>query len=80
MVKWNKVCQPKATGSLGLWHVEDINMAFMTKIVWGLIHKKDELWARVVRAKYGCGDGVIPCVRSQHVCSNLWKGVHKDWP
>ena len=38
------------------------DMAFMMKVGWGPIKKKDELWAQVLRSKYGYGLIEIPTV------------------
>ncbi|KAF7811130.1 putative ribonuclease H protein At1g65750 family [Senna tora] len=69
----------KQDGGLGLRHVRDQNKAFMTKLGWGLINQKDALWARVLRAKYKCGDDLIPKVRRMNTASRLWKGIADSW-
>lgn len=47
---------------------------------WGLINKKDSLWARTLRHKYGCGDDLIPKMRRKNQNSNLWwLGICKNW-
>ena len=66
-------------GGLGLRHIKSSNLVFMMKIRQGLIKRKDDLQARVLRAKYGCGDIQIPRVERKHSNSNLWKGVVKSW-
>ncbi|CAL1393559.1 unnamed protein product [Linum trigynum] len=47
----------------------------MLKIAWRLITKPEEMWARVVRAKYlrQTTDGWV--ARSSGCISNLWRGV-----
>ncbi|KAF7824072.1 putative ribonuclease H protein At1g65750 family [Senna tora] len=54
------MCRTKHYGGLGLRHVREQNKAFMVKLGWGLVNQKDALWARVLRAKYKCGDDLIP--------------------
>ena len=59
-VKLSIVCQPKMKGGLWLRHIKDNNVAFMAKVGWGLITKRDALWAKVVWSKYGYVNSVIP--------------------
>ncbi|RYQ94972.1 hypothetical protein Ahy_B08g089956 [Arachis hypogaea] len=46
---------------------------------WGLVEKKDALWARVIRAKYNCGSDLLPRVERKNKSSNLWKGICLAW-
>ncbi|KAF7844979.1 putative ribonuclease H protein At1g65750 family [Senna tora] len=73
------MCKTKQNGGLGLKHVRVQNKAFMTKLGWGLVNQKDALWARVLRAKYKCGDDLIPTVRRINTASRLWKGIADSW-
>ena len=43
-VKWTEVCKPKTCGGLGLRHLDTSNQAYIMKVGWGLIQKKDDLW------------------------------------
>lgn len=49
----------------------------MTKVGWNLCARKDDLWARVIRAKYKCGDDVLSVIDSKRNGTNLWKGIVK---
>ncbi|KAF7826966.1 putative ribonuclease H protein At1g65750 family [Senna tora] len=51
----------------------------MTKLGWGLVANKDSLWARVLRAKYYCGDDIIPTMRTSSNSSQLWKAMVRNW-
>ncbi|CAN1163128.1 Putative ribonuclease H protein At1g65750 [Linum perenne] len=51
-INWNTVCKPKSLGGLGLCNAQDLNKAFLMKIVWVLIKRPSELWAKVLMAKY----------------------------
>lgn len=44
----------------------------MMKLSQGFIEKKDALWAKVLRAKYRCGDDIIPTIARKRSDSNLW--------
>ncbi|KAL4336634.1 hypothetical protein AHAS_Ahas12G0029800 [Arachis hypogaea] len=56
LVNWKKVNMPKAKGGLGIRHARTLNHAFMMKVGWGLVERRDSLWAKVLRTKYKCGD------------------------
>ena len=80
VVGWHEVCKQKLKYGLGLWHLQSTNLAFMINIGWGLIKKKDELWAHVLRAKYGYGVSYMLRISEKRNCSNVWKGVVKAQP
>ncbi|KAF7825106.1 putative ribonuclease H protein At1g65750 family [Senna tora] len=69
LVSWKHICHSKQNCGLGLRHIKEQNKAFMVKLGWGLTEKKDELWAKVLRA-YKCGNNLIP---------RLWKGIANSW-
>ena len=79
LCNWTQVCKPKLAGGLGLRYATISNLAFMAKVGWGLI-ESDDLWAHVLHSRYNCGDDLLPSVRLQSGCSNLWKGVCRAWP
>ncbi|XP_072066946.1 uncharacterized protein [Arachis hypogaea] len=79
LLSWKKVCELKKFGSLGIRHASQMNQAFMMKAGWGLIERKDALWARVLRSKYGSGTDIIPKVERKRNNSNLWKGICSTW-
>ncbi|CAN1153626.1 Putative ribonuclease H protein At1g65750 [Linum perenne] len=51
-INWDTVCKPKKLGGLGLRNARDLNRAFLMKIVWGLLERPNELWAKVLTSKY----------------------------
>ncbi|KAF7831784.1 hypothetical protein G2W53_014117 [Senna tora] len=42
-------------------------------------NQKDALWARVLRAKYRCGDDVLPQMKVSSNSSRLWRAVARNW-
>ncbi|QHO04624.1 LINE-1 retrotransposable element ORF2 protein [Arachis hypogaea] len=62
-LSWKKIGEHKNNGGLGIRHARTLNRAFMMKVGWGLIEKKDALWARVLRSKYGGGDWDIKRIK-----------------
>ncbi|KAF7812112.1 ribonuclease H [Senna tora] len=73
------MCRSKQNGGLGLRHIKEQNKAFMVKLGWGLMEKKDALWARVLRAKYKCGNDLVPTISKPQNSSRLWKGIANSW-
>jgi len=51
------------------------NSAFLTKLGWRAITGKDNLWSRVLRAKYCSGQCDINMFTPKTDASNAWKGV-----
>ncbi|XP_025635616.1 uncharacterized protein [Arachis hypogaea] len=80
LMNWDKVCQPKKAGGLGIRHASKMNHTFMMKAGWGLVEKRDSLWATVLRSKYKAGKDIIPNVERKPNSSNMWKGICKSWP
>ena len=80
LCSWRDVCKPKKAGGLGLRYAKDSNIALLSKLGWSLIHNRDELWVKILRSRYGCGNDLLPSVSLKQSCSNLWKGVCQAWP
>ncbi|KAF7812131.1 ribonuclease H [Senna tora] len=79
LVSWQHMCRSKQNGGLGLRHIKEQNKAFMVKLGWGLMEKKDTLWARVLRAKYKSGNDMVPAILKPQNSSRLWKGIANSW-
>lgn len=79
LVAWDKVCQSKDKGGIGLRQVRSMNKAMLMKLGWELIQRRDKLWVQILRSKYLCGNNVIPNVDKKHVESNTWRGIRKFW-
>ena len=56
-----------------------MNEAFLMKLAWGLINRRETLWVKVMRAKYSCTNETIPCVNRKLHYSNAWKGITTVW-
>uniref|UniRef100_A0A2N9FPJ3 CCHC-type domain-containing protein n=1 Tax=Fagus sylvatica TaxID=28930 RepID=A0A2N9FPJ3_FAGSY len=72
MVGWDKICQPKKDGGLGLYSSKPRNLALLAKLNWRLIDEKDSLWAKTLLAKY-CPDGPL------EIKERLRKGGFSNW-
>ncbi|XP_061351083.1 uncharacterized protein LOC133296147 [Gastrolobium bilobum] len=79
LVNWTKVCQPKKDGGLGLRDQVKINKAFSMKLGFGLISKVEDLWVKVLKAKYKVNDAMIPNIPVSKNASNAWKGIQQVW-
>ena len=49
------------------------------KLAWGLIHKPNACWVRVLKDKYKCGMDIMPEVREIKGCSVVWKSIYSVW-
>lgn len=56
LIAWTKVCTPKQDGGFGIRSSLEMNKALLGKIGWRLLHDRESIWARVLRAKYKVGD------------------------
>lgn len=79
LVAWDKLCRPKNEGGIALQKAKVMNQSLLIKVGWGLINRKDSLWARTLKGKYGCGFDVFPKIICTSCKSNLWSGIGKVW-
>ena len=59
---WDSVCKPKSKGGLGLRKMKVQNKAYMMKLGWKLMNRRDDLWVKVIRSKYKCGNDLVPVI------------------
>uniref|UniRef100_A0A803P9S3 Reverse transcriptase domain-containing protein n=1 Tax=Cannabis sativa TaxID=3483 RepID=A0A803P9S3_CANSA len=55
-IAWDHVCQPKAAGGIGLKRIAEWNIAAMTKYVWAIANKEDNLWIKWIHCVYIKGE------------------------
>ena len=79
LVAWDEVCKPKKNGGLGIRKAKHQNQAFMMKLGWKLVTRRDDFWVKVVRDKYRCGDDLIPKIEAKRHGSNVWAGIKATW-
>jgi hypothetical protein len=59
MVNWPTVCRPKEVGGLGLLNTKKMNLALLLKWVWRIYQEEDNIWAKLIRAKYQDADDIF---------------------
>lgn len=75
IVNWGAVCRPKDYRGLGVINTRLMNECFLCKWWWRMSRAKDELWFRILKAKYfprGEFRDIMPLKGSQ-----FWKSLHK---
>lgn len=59
LIGWDKFCQPKKYGGLGLRKAKINNIALQFKLLWKILTSPDNLWVSLVKKKYLKGDGLF---------------------
>uniref|UniRef100_A0A803P2T9 Reverse transcriptase domain-containing protein n=1 Tax=Cannabis sativa TaxID=3483 RepID=A0A803P2T9_CANSA len=49
---WDAICQSKQRGGLGFRRLEDVNLAFLSKLAWLMATKVDRPWFYALKGKY----------------------------
>ncbi|CAN1837770.1 Putative ribonuclease H protein At1g65750 [Linum perenne] len=80
LLSWEKVCQPKDRGGLGIRSAKEMNFAFLMKLTWGLIQHFDALWVNVLKTKYLKHSSNVLIPRKSKRWSSCWKGINETWP
>ena len=81
LVKW-KVCADKEKGGLGLRKLVCLNKVLLGKWIWMFARAKEELWKKVLEAKYGQEDFGWRTRKANGVFGvGVWKKILKesDW-
>ena len=56
MTKWKMVSRPKDHGGVGIINIKIMNECLLVKWIWKIHQEPDELWFKLIKAKYldGC--------------------------
>lgn len=55
-----------------------MNKVSFMKAGWQLCNNRSDLWVAVIRAKYKCGNDIIPRIDKRNG-SNFWRGLCRNW-
>ncbi|CAN1822367.1 Putative ribonuclease H protein At1g65750 [Linum perenne] len=78
-VNWETVFKPKSLGGLGQQSARELNKAFLMNVVWSLISRSDDLWAKTRISKYLRRNDVGFTLKRKSGFSSLSGGVLKIW-
>ncbi|XP_075508178.1 uncharacterized protein LOC142545090 [Primulina tabacum] len=77
LVKWEVVTKPKSMGGLGIRRMQQMNLAFMTKLGWRLMNDKNSLWAQVLKEKYMHKTNISKGIQAKQGASKTWQDISK---
>jgi len=77
-VAWDKICQPKDKGGLGVIDIEKFNLALLGKWIWRLKSEERSFWKDILVSKYGGWRGLKSQgqIRKE---SLWWRDLRKVW-
>ncbi|CAN1147309.1 Putative ribonuclease H protein At1g65750 [Linum perenne] len=79
LVSWEKICEAKEDGGLGLRSSRLLNRAFMVKLAFTFFKEQDSLWVRVLQGKYFRDTQEGLRRRNLKSQSAVWKGLSAEW-
>jgi len=77
-VAWDKICQSKDKGGLGVIDIEKFNLALLGKWIWRLKSEERSFWKDILVSKYGGWRGLKS--QGQFCKESLWwRDLRKVW-
>src|ERR1044071_3748967 len=52
LIGWDKICQPKMNGGLGIRKSKDMNDALQMKLLWKILAEPNNIWVKIITQKY----------------------------
>jgi len=77
MVAWDKICQLKSHGGLGLRKTDAVNLVFQAKLAWKVLWGFEGLWTSVMKHKYLNSNSFLEC-KIKSTDSPVWKSVRRS--
>ena len=77
-LSWEKICQPKALGGLGICSMEFINSSLLARLGWKMLSNEPLLWVEALRGKYLKHGISFLDAPSNPSLSWIWKGLIKN--
>lgn len=75
LIGWDSLCKPVDCGGLGIRPTRMTNIAALAKMGWRLLMEQENLWAKVLLAKYGGHRKGLDIFYKSQTASNLWSGI-----
>lgn len=72
-VRWDSLSMRKEYGGLGVKRLREFNIALLGKWCWRLLLERDDLWRKVLVARYGVEDGGLE--DGGRSCSSWWREI-----
>lgn len=74
MIAWDKICQPKNYGGLGLRKTGAVNSTFLAKLGWKILSDRSNLRVQSIHAKYLKNSSFFEC-HPQSKDSRIWRKI-----
>ncbi|KAH7525144.1 hypothetical protein FEM48_Zijuj06G0193900 [Ziziphus jujuba var. spinosa] len=74
LIAWDKICQRKYYGGLGIRRIIDFSFALLAKLGWIMAINEDRIWVKILKATYCRLDSFLHCKISKN-CSYTWKRI-----
>lgn len=71
LVNWKTILLPKERGGLGLRNLYHMNLAFLAKVGWRMLHEEDSLWVQMLRGKYVWSELELDKFMNRDAASNI---------
>ena len=69
-VKWDKVCQQRKNGGLGVIGIEEMNISLLAKWIWRFKKEEKAMWVQVIKSIHGeNGSMTGEQVKKMHSCT-----------
>lgn len=78
-VSWDIITKSKISGGLGLGKLDVMSIACIMKLGWKILSNADDLWCKVMKNRYKCGD-IHDIIKYRGSNSGLWKEIAKFVP
>lgn len=78
-IGWDRICQPKQDGGLGLRTMRDLNTTSMMKATWKFCCPTPALWKSVIQGKYNTVRDNFPHLDRKKDGSKFWQGLNANW-
>ena len=76
LLAWERVCQPKKNGGLGLRDAKSYNEALLMKLSWEVYCNSNSLWVNVIRNKYKMNGQLHGPLTWNKKGSPLWRAMY----